>query len=472
MLTFISVLDLICILQIMASFFMLYKGQKRRMPKNLVVPFACLLSVTMLRAIGDFLEWSAISHALSDYEEYTEILVPMLWGFMFYALMQAQTEKTLRESQENLAITLDSIGEGVIVTDIERSIIRINPQAAIILGISVDQALNRPFEKYFMLVDRETLEKKSGLIEHVMEKGKVVGFAKQAVLIRHDGTERIIADSSSIIGEKPDNVFGVVTVFKDITEQTLIEEQLQHSEKMNAIGQLAGGIAHDFNNLCTGINNYSELLGNHLAEDAKSQKYITQIKNCANQAADLTRMLLAFARKGKLEEKPVDLHAVIREVITILEHTLVQSIKIECVLNAKNLHILGDYAQLENAILNISLNARDAMPEGGMLKFETRDIFLDEEFCRLHQIEVTSGNYLELLVSDTGCGMTDEVKSHIFEPFFTTKSMEKGTGLGLASVYGTIKSHHGAIEVTSTTGEGSTFVLYLPLIGNQSGEQL
>ncbi|MFC1809079.1 nitrogen regulation protein NR(II) [Candidatus Omnitrophota bacterium] len=464
MINVISGLDLICVFAILISFFLLSKGWKRRLSKAIAFFFAALLFVTLIRAIGDFLDWSGISNFLSRFEEYLEILAPLLWGFLFYAFLQTHTEQTLRDSEENLSVTLDSMAEGVIVTDMQTCILRLNPAAREILRIKEKEVIGLPLFEIFNLVHSETRQKLEGFLNRVMKEGRVVGFAQEGLLIAHDGAERIIADSSAPILDNNGKAIGVVIVIQDITEQHFVAEQLRHSQKMKAIGQLAGGIAHDFNNLCTGINNYSELLDRCVHGDKKASKYVANIKNCTNQAADLTRMLLAFARKGKLEEKPVNIHNVISEVIGILQHTLPSSIFIECELKAKHPYTLGDYAQLENAILNIALNARDAMPKGGTLTFATSEIELDKEYSHKHNLAITSGVFLQLSISDTGEGISDEVKEHIFEPFFTTKNIDKGTGLGLASVYGTIKNHQGGIDVVSSIGDGATFILYLPLL--------
>jgi two-component system, cell cycle sensor histidine kinase and response regulator CckA len=470
MINFISGFDLVCILAALFSFIMLYKGWKRGFSEGPAFLFASMLVVTLIRAVGDFAQWSGISVSFNRYEEYSEILEPMLWGFLFYAVLQMLTEKTLRESEENLAVTLDSIGEGVIVTTTEGIIVRMNPQAELIIGTDQAHCVGKNIDDAASIIDAITKVKRTGLIQSVIAKGKISGFAKKGLLVRADNTERIITDSSAPIYDRSHNVIGVVVVFKDITEQYLVEEELRHAEKMRAIGQLAGGIAHDFNNLCTGINNYSELLDLCVINDNKAKKYITQIKNCTNQAADLTRMLLAFARKGKLEERPVDIHNVISETVGILQHTISVAITIECELHAQYAIVLGDYSQIENAILNLALNARDAMENGGVLTFVTAQVDLDEEYCRKHGLDLSPGEYIEIAVSDTGIGMSDEVQKHLFEPFFTTKELSKGTGLGLASVYGTIKNHHGAIDVVSKLHEGTTVIIFLPILSQTKNE--
>jgi PAS domain S-box-containing protein len=464
-------IDITCGLAATTSLGLLMMNWKKYMPsKGTALLFAGLLTLTMVRAFGNVLEWSGAWYFLDTIEESLEILEPLLWGGLFYVFIQARTENSLRESEENLAVTLDSIGEGVIVTTIDGIILRMNLQAELIIGTDQAHGVGKNIDNAVNIIDAITKERRVGLVQSVIAKGKIYGFAKKGLLVRADNTERIITDSSAPIYDRSHNIIGVVVVFKDITEQNLVEEELRHAEKMRAIGQLAGGIAHDFNNLCTGINNYSELLDLCAINDNKAKKYITQIKNCTNQAADLTRMLLAFARKGKLEERPVDIHNVISETIGILQHTLSAAITIECELHAQYAIVLGDYSQIENAILNLALNARDAMENGGMLTFVTAQVNLDEEYCRKHGLDVIPGEYIEIAVSDTGIGMSDEVQEHLFEPFFTTKELSKGTGLGLASVYGTVKNHRGAIDLVSKLHEGTTVIIFLPLLSQTKSE--
>jgi len=243
-----------------------------------------------------------------------------------------------------------------------------------------------------------------------------------------------------------------------------MEEQLRQSEKMQAIGQLAGGIAHDFNNQLAGVLGYADMLENHL-EDEKLSRYATSIKKGAKRAAELTKQLLAFSRKGKNLSVPVEIHKVIGEVASILEHSIDKRIKIQQVLKASPAVTVGDPTQLQNAILNIALNARDAMPRGGELIFETDIAEFDEDFCKGHPYEVDAGGYLKISVTDNGCGMDAETQKHIFEPFYTTKEVGKGTGMGLASVYGTVRNHGGSISVYSEVGHGhgTAFRIYLPL---------
>lgn len=246
------------------------------------------------------------------------------------------------------------------------------------------------------------------------------------------------------------------------TERKRLQEDLFQVQKLDAIGQLAGGIAHDFNNQLSGILGYAELLLYRL-EDEKSVKYASQIVTIAKRSAELNSRLLIFSRKCQLRNIPVDLDQVIHEVVGILRHTISPQIEISVRLNATGSWTVGDPTQVQSALLNLAVNARDALPDGGILKFETRDRLMFENETRIGPFLLPPGAYIPLSVSDSGVGMSGETIERIFEPFFTTKKEGKGTGMGLAAVFGTMKSHGGAITVESCVGKGTAFQLLFPL---------
>jgi CheY-like chemotaxis protein len=227
---------------------------------------------------------------------------------------------------------------------------------------------------------------------------------------------------------------------------------------------LAGGIAHDFNNMLAGIMAAAELLKLRLSNDEKNQKMINTIINATTRSADLTRELLTFSRKGKSVSDPVNVNDVITAVMSLLERTVDKKIQLSSRLESGSPFVLGDQTQLQNTLLNLGVNARDAMPDGGALTYSTAVKVLDYATCRSLGISLSPGQYLEIVVSDTGIGMTKELLEHIFEPFFTTKAVGKGTGLGLSAVYGTVHSHNGELSVQSEPGVGSVFKIYIPLL--------
>jgi len=264
--------------------------------------------------------------------------------------------------------------------------------------------------------------------------------------------------------------WGFVVAGRDITRQKQaeeerdnLEEQLRQAQKMEAVGQLAGGIAHDFNNILTAVMGNAEMLKMDLPAESKQETFTDEIIRGAARAAALTRQLLAFARKGKRQVTPVDIHNIVHQTVKMLTHSIDRRIEIHLELHASESTVMGDPAQLQNALLNLGVNARDAMGDGGTLTYATGDVTLSKTECDKHPYELTPGNFLEIRITNTGIGMDRQTQERIFEPFFTTKEVGKGTGLGLAGVYGCVRSHDGSVSVSSQPGRGTTFTILLPL---------
>jgi two-component system cell cycle sensor histidine kinase/response regulator CckA len=246
-------------------------------------------------------------------------------------------------------------------------------------------------------------------------------------------------------------------------ERKQMQEQLRLSQKMEAVGQLAGGIAHDFNNMLTAILGYADLLTNEVGKGSPLLESIGEIRKAGERAASLTRQLLAFSRRQVLEPKVLDLNALVENLENMLRRLIGEDVELVTVLDPGIGRVRADAGQLEQVIVNLAVNARDAMPKGGTLTIETKDVELDEAYAREH-ISVRPGRYVMLAVSDIGLGMSVETKSHMFEPFFTTKGKGKGTGLGLATVYGIVKQSGGYVWVYSELDLGTSFKIYLPRV--------
>ncbi|MBF0119131.1 MAG: transporter substrate-binding domain-containing protein [Desulfobacterales bacterium] len=284
---------------------------------------------------------------------------------------------------------------------------------------------------------------------------------EKITIINKSGNERQGIFSAALIRlQKEECILGMIV---DITETRKLEEQLRHSQKMEVVGQLAGGIAHDFNNMLAGIMGGTELLIMDLEPESNLFSYADMIMKSAERAAELINKLLAFSRIKSIVLKNIDIHDVILSTISILERTLEKSIEIRTALEADKTTVMGAETLLQNALMNLGLNARDAMPKGGVLSYSTRNITLKDKLPAETIRELGSSFYVEITISDTGEGISQDIINRIFEPFFTTKPVGKGTGLGLSAVYGTVKEHGGAINLSSEQGRGTVFRIYIPV---------
>ncbi len=369
----------------------------------------------------------------------------------------------LHQSEANLQTTLDSIGDAVIAADTDGNILRMNPIAERLTGWKLSDAAGRSLQDVFRIIDGDSRKRHPDPAEAVIATGRAVHLHRRTILIDKDGKERFIADSASPIRSEDGSIAGVVLVFRDVTEQLHLEEQMHQSQKMDAIGQLAGGVAHDFNNMLGGILGAADLLGPIVENNPQAKKMVDLIIGAAEQASSLTQMLLDFSRKGKTLSTPISVHDCIGDAVSILQHSIDRRIEVVTRLEAEAPVVVGDPTQLQNAFLNLGINARDAMPEGGTLIYSTENIRLDQEETSFAEQRLRPGLYLVVSVSDTGTGIRPHIISRIFEPFFTTKEVGTGTGLGLASVYATVQEHHGRIQVYSELQKGTVFRIYLPV---------
>ena len=288
-------------------------------------------------------------------------------------------------------------------------------------------------------------------------------------MIARDGRVVWVQDQGTVVEGEPGSPRQLEGVLLDVTEQKRLEDQLRQAQKMEAVGQLAGGIAHDFNNLLMAIIGYGDFVLARLGPDDPLRPDVEEITAAGNRAADLTRQLLAFSRKQVLQPKILDLNAVVREMERMLQRLIGEHLELITALEPDLGRTQADPGQIEQVIVNLAANARDAMPEGGVLAVETANVELDEAAAHRHLAEIAPGSYVVLTVSDTGTGMDPETLRHLFEPFFTTKGTA-GTGLGLATVYGIVKQSGGFVWVYSEPGGGTIFRIYLPRLGRQSGD--
>jgi len=368
-----------------------------------------------------------------------------------------KAEEAILENKTRLDLALQAAHMGVWIWDIDNDKRIFDEQTCHMLGIDHAKFTGVP-DEFFRVVNPEDREKLKTALRNTVEKG--VPYESEYRVIWPDSSVRYLCARGRLIADK-DGRRRIRGVLWDITGEKILEEKLHQREKMDAIGQLAGGVAHDFNNQLAGIMGYAEILATRL-EDPALAGYAGNIVKAARRASDLTQKLLAFSRKGKFLSTPVNIHSVINDVVEMARRSIDRKIEIKQILEANPSTVLGDMTQLQNALLNLAINARDAMmPGGGELVFATKAVEIRDKSL---DSELSQGKYVEICVRDTGMGMTEDVLKHLFEPFFTTKEKGKGTGLGLASVFGTVKNHKGAIKVFSSPGKGASFKIYLPLL--------
>ena len=377
----------------------------------------------------------------------------------------ARAEEALRESEERFRQIYDETPIGYHELDTGGRIIRVNRTELDMLGYPVEEMLGQPVWKF--VLEEETTR-------HVI-MAKIAGDVSfhetfERTYRRKDGTTLPVLGKDRVIRDKGGRIIGIRSTVEDITERRRSEEALQKSEeqlrqwqKVEAIGRLAGGIAHDFNNLLMTIKGCSEILLQECDAQDPRREEAEEIQKAAERATSLTRQLLAFGRRQILQPQVLDLNKVVTNMNKMLQRVIGEDIQLLTVLEPKLRPVKVDPGQIEQVIMNLAVNARDAMPRGGRLTIETANVFLDEDYAQRH-VSVKPGSYVMLAVSDNGCGMDQETQSHLFEPFFTTKEKGKGTGLGLSTVYGIVKQSGGNIWAYSELGRGTTFKIYLPMV--------
>ncbi len=381
-----------------------------------------------------------------------------------------RADHALRRSESYFRSLIQNSSDVILVLATDGEIRYASPSASRVFGYRPEQTLGRRLEDYVHGEDHSTLLETTGKIvenPHVAESSEF--------RLRHnDGKWRDVAAQGKALIEDGE-VTGLVLNVRDQTERNAaeaerikLEGELQHIHKMEAIGTLAGGVAHDFNNLLGGILGYASMLkAGYEGQDEKVFKAASTIETAAGRAAELTSQLLGFARKGKHQNVRLNLHDLIHEAIGLLTRTVDKNIQIEQRLEAQRPEVLGDPAQLQQILLNLAVNSRDAMPQGGRLTFRTEDVVLDEGFCRRHA-GASEGPHVLITTSDTGEGIPRDIQDRIFEPFFTTKDPGKGTGMGLAMIYGIVKNHGGSIYLYSEPGQGTAFKIFLPIAAGGS----
>jgi PAS domain S-box-containing protein len=370
----------------------------------------------------------------------------------------ATTAAQLRETEHRFQLLIDAVTDyAIFMLDKTGHVVSWNRGAERIKGYAAGEIIGHHFSRFYTENDCQ-----KGLPLVALATAERTGkYEAEGTRIRKDGSTFVASVVINAIRDPSGELLGFAKITRDITQKKAVEDQLRQAQKMEAVGQLTGGVAHDFNNLLTVIMGNLEYLERILPSPQPTERIISAALRAASRAAILTQRLLVFSRRSPLVPEVLSVNKLVAGLSDLMRRTLGEAVFIETVLAGGLWPTLADANQLENALINLAINARDAMPDGGKLTIETANTHLDEAYARMHD-EVQPGQYVGILVTDTGIGMSAETVSRAFEPFFTTKELGQGTGLGLSQVYGFIKQSGGHLKIYSEIGEGTTVKLYLP----------
>jgi PAS domain S-box-containing protein len=390
------------------------------------------------------------------------------------ALYKHAMEKELRQREQWLSTTLSSIGDGVIATDAQGRILFMNPEAQKLTAWKEEDAVDKDISQVLEIVSDEGEPLPADPLHEILKTGETTVLPENAMVKAKDGHLFYAEDSAAPIVNRNGDLNGVVVVFRDSSEKIAAaealrksEEELRHAQRLESLGRLAGGVAHDFNNLLTAITGFSELILATIDDEDPIRKHVEEIKRAGVKASTLTQRLLSFGRRQMLFPKPLDVNYVVEGMLDMLRRSLGTNARLEARLQPDLPILKADQGQIEQVIMNLVLNARDAMPKGGRITVKTGTAEFDAATNVLTppdpDFDSGPGKYVFLSVEDDGIGMDESVKARIFEPFFTTKEVGRGTGLGLPMVYGFVKQSAGCVTVTSAPQKGSEFRVYFPV---------
>jgi two-component system cell cycle sensor histidine kinase/response regulator CckA len=411
--------------------------------------------------LGDEMAVSCIREGVSDYvlKDRLALLPHAIDRAIGEQLMREEgyhSQQALQQSEARYRELVENAVSGVYRETASGQFLQVNTSLVRMLGYSSKEELMAlpALSAYRNPTDRERL-----LLEEYRRSGRFRGV--EVEWKRKDGAPLIVLLNGRGVSDEAGDLKILEIIVEDVTERRVLEKQLHQAQKFEAIGQLAGGIAHDFNNVIGAIMGWAELGGEQAPADSRLTEYFKKIRAQTMRAAGLTRQLLAFARRQILEPQNLQINTIVTDVLSLLEKVIGKDVEIQTSLAPDLGDVRADPSQIEQILMNLCLNARDAMPGGGRLTIKTRGIELDDEACQSTP-GLSPGPYVELVVSDDGTGMDAATREHIFEPFFTTKEPGKGTGLGLATVFGIVKQHDGHVSVQSELGRGTTFRICLP----------
>jgi two-component system cell cycle sensor histidine kinase/response regulator CckA len=443
-------------------------------PQLLVfLPLTMLAAVAMLPVrlavvIGGAAVLAAVPVAfLAD--DRSSLVLPFLLNVFFFPLLllvRSHHDRLARLRAEELArrerwfsTTLSSIGDAVLTTDAGERVTFLNPVAQELTGFTSEAAVGRKSSEVFRIVSEHDGTPVPSPVTKVLQQRSVVALANHTELIGAGGVRRPIADSGAPILDAEGQLYGAVLVFRDMTAERALRAQLEHSQRLDALGKLAGSVAHDFNNLLTVIGGGAQLAQNTLSPEHRAHGELAMVLDAAERAVGVTQQLLAFSRRQVMRLDAIDLNATVQGSVSLIQRLLGPGVAVRTELDPAAQRVLADAVQCQQMLLNLAINAGDAMPQGGTLTLSTRSLTAQDAQA---DPPIASGDYTCLQVRDTGVGMDAQTLARAFEPFFTTKAQGRGTGLGLATVYGIVEQSQGAIRLRSTPGAGTTFDVFLP----------
>lgn len=395
-----------------------------------------------------------------DYEMFTRKQAELMEAFgnqISVALNNAQLFDRLKQSERQYIDLFENAPDLYLTVNRDHKIVDCNVTGAVMLGSERRNIVGRPFEELFVEDKRDILRTR---LEEMFTGGQALKDLEQQLLTRNQHALFVTLNSSFMYDERG-SIVNARIVARDISERKKMEAAILHAQKIDSIGNLAGGIAHDFNNILAAILGSASIMRRRLTVKARLAKYVEIIESSARRGSSLTRQLLTFARKAETFAKPVDMNGLIMETLNLFERSVTKEIAIETSLSTEAVMVSGDDGQLQQALLNLFLNARDAMPDGGTLTVSTAATVADAHTMSLFA-SITPGPFVVVRVADTGHGIDRAIQNRVFEPFFTTK--DHGTGLGLSVVYGVVQNHGGFINLESEVGHGTTFSVYLPRV--------
>ncbi|HEY5298570.1 MAG TPA: response regulator [Verrucomicrobiae bacterium] len=427
------------------------------------------LPIILLTGQGDReIDVEAMRAGAADYLIKGQLNADILERTLRYAIQKKRAQENLRRERDLISRIMETSPVGIVVADQSGKITFANHCAEKILGLAknaAEQKTNSVLDWQLTDAEGNLLEEKSSPLKHVLASGQPAHEVRHAIDFP-DNRRALLSVNATPLFDSAGKIDGMVVTVEDITQRLALEVQLRQSQKMESVGQLAAGVAHDINNVLTIIQGHAGLLLNAMPPNGHAVKSLEKISLASERAAGFIRHLLMFSRKQIFQTKILDLNSVLRNLEYMLPRLIGEHIALETGYQLGLPPINADTGMIEQIVMNLIVNARDAMPKGGDLRIETSTIEIGAAHARQNS-EARAGEFVCLTVTDTGCGMERKVLQHIFEPFFTTKEVGNGTGLGLSTVYGIARQHHGWVEVQSEVGHGTTFKVYLPVASEE-----